>query len=136
MSFNIFRRKKNRRRAVDRIDFSTRIGKESVYRGDIAGSENYLVYGSVYGDSDIQGHLLLAPGARWRGDIRARHVVIAGEVNGNVSATEKLELQESARIMGNITAPVIAIAEGAVYDGKIHMRPRPQVTRFSEKRLD
>lgn len=133
MPFGFFRRR-NRRRAIDRINFSTLVGKSTVYRGDIAGDENYHIYGSVYGDSDIDGHLVLAAGARWRGNIRARHVVIAGEVDGNVSAVEKLELHETARIVGNITAPVIAIAEGAVYDGKIHMRPRPHVTRFSEKR--
>ena len=132
MSFGFFGRK--RRRVLDRIEFTTLIGTTSTYRGDITGTENYIVSGAVHGNCEIDGHLVLVPGGRWRGDIRATHVVIGGEVDGDVHASEKLELQASARIRGNITAPVIAMAEGAVYDGEIHMRPRPQLVRFSEKR--
>jgi cytoskeletal protein CcmA (bactofilin family) len=134
--FSIFGRQfgRKRRRAVDRIEFTTLIGSGAHYAGDVRGNENYVVCGSVDGNCDVEGHVVLAAGSRWRGDVRATYVVIAGEVHGDVHAAEKLELQESARITGNITAPVIAMAEGAIYDGGIHMRPRPQVMRFNEKR--
>src|SRR3989344_3892509 len=72
--------------------------------------------------------------ARWEGDITAANVVIAGEVRGDVTAREKLELAASARIRGNIKSPVIAMAEGAALDGKVDMAQAPQLTRFSEKR--
>ena len=132
MRFNIFRRKN--RRTLDHTEFPTVIGEYMTYRGDLAGAGNYLVHGRVEGRCDIDGRLLLGPTAYWLGDIAATHVVIAGEVVGDVYAGVKLELQATARIRGNITSPVIAMAEGALYDGEIRMRPRPQLVRFNEKR--
>ena len=130
MGFNIFRRRN--RRVLDRTEFPTVIGEYMTYHGDLVGTGNYLVHGRVEGKCDIDGHLLLGPTARWQGDIVATHAVIAGEVIGDVYAATKLELQSTARIRGNITGPVIAMAEGALYDGEIRMRP--QLVRFSEKR--
>ncbi len=132
MKLNIFGRRK--RRALDRTEFPTVIGEYTSYRGDLTGTENYRVHGRVEGNCDLQGHLFLGPTAHWRGDIAAAHVVVAGEVIGDVYASVKLELQATARIRGNITSPVIAMAEGALYDGEIRMRPRPQLVRFNEKR--
>lgn len=132
MGFGIFRRKN--RRTLDQTEFPTLIGEYMTYRGDLTGSGNYLVHGRVEGGCDIDGHLMLGPTSAWHGDIVATHVIIAGEVVGDVYAGTKLELHATARIRGNITSPVIAMAEGALYDGEIHMRPRPQLVRFSEKR--
>ncbi len=122
------------RRTLDQIEFATVIGEHTVYRGDFTGDDSYLVKGQVRGKCDIAGHLVLWPTARWTGDIAATHVVIAGEVVGDVYASAKLELKSTARIRGNITSPVIAMAQGALYDGEIRMRPRPQLVRFNEKR--
>ena len=128
----LFRRKN--RRALDQIEFGTLIGEQMTYRGDLIGEDNYLVKGHVRGRCDIGGTLVLWPTSRWTGDIAAAHVVIAGEVEGDVYASVKLELKSTARIRGDITSPVIAMAQGALYDGEILTRPRPQLLRFSEKR--
>lgn len=123
-----------KRRTLDRVEFETVIGIDALYRGDITGSGTYAVHGTVEGACALDGHLLVAGTARWIGDIDATHVVIGGEVVGDVSAREKLELLPTACIRGHITSPVIAMAEGAVYEGEIRMRPRPELVRFSEKR--
>lgn len=128
-----FARKKNRR-TLDQVEFATTIGEHAVYRGDLSGADNYLVKGQVRGKCDIEGHLVLWPTAVWTGEIAASHVVIAGEVVGDVYAGVKLELKSTARVRGDITSPVIAMAQGALYDGEIRMRPRPQLVRFNEKR--
>lgn len=125
---------KRRRRTLDRVAFETVIGIDALYGGDITGTGTYAVHGTVEGTCTLEGHLLVAGTARWIGDIEATHVVIAGEVVGNVSAREKLELLPTARIRGHVTSPVIAMAEGAVYEGEIRMRPQPELVRFSEKR--
>ncbi|MBI3900407.1 MAG: polymer-forming cytoskeletal protein [Gammaproteobacteria bacterium] len=127
-----FRRRQ--RRTLDHIEFATVIGEGAVYRGNFSGGDNYLVHGQVNGICETDGHLVLSASSHWHGSINAKHVVIAGEVIGDVNASEKLELKASARIRGNIMAPVIAMAEGAVYDGEIHMRPLPQLVRFNERR--
>ncbi|BAU50096.1 hypothetical protein SVA_3560 [Sulfurifustis variabilis] len=125
---------KRKRRTLDRVEFETVIGIDALYRGDINGTGTYAVHGAVEGACALDGHLLVAGTARWVGDIDATHVVIAGEVVGDVSAREKLELLPTARIRGHITSPVIAMAEGAIYEGEIRMRPRPELVHFSEKR--
>jgi cytoskeletal protein CcmA (bactofilin family) len=129
--FPIFKNRK-RRRAIDRVEFSTIIGEGTTYRGNLAGEANFVVHGCVVGQCEIEGHLVLKPGAQWNGDIVARHAVIAGEVTGDVHALEKLELAPTAHVRGDIRAPLIALAEGAKYDGQVLRRSR--LVRYSEKR--
>ena len=127
--------RKRRRRTLDQVgDFSTVLGPQSTYMGVFQGKDNYLVYGQVQGECDIDGTLMLGEGSRWRGNIRAANVVIAGTVEGDISATAKLELTSSAQVHGKITSPVMAIARGAVYDGQVRMTKNTQLTRFNERR--
>jgi cytoskeletal protein CcmA (bactofilin family) len=61
--------------------------------------------------------------------------IISGEVIGDIMTGEKLELSSSARITGNITSPVVAMAEGAIHQGGITMaREGGNLSSFQEKR--
>ena len=51
----------------------------------------------------------------------AENVVIAGKVEGNIVAKEKIDVVSTANIKGSLTSPFIAIAEGAIHEGEIHM---------------
>jgi len=127
-------RRRKRRRATDAIEFTSVIGEGALYRGTLDGSGDYLVHGRVEGDCVLDGTLVLSAKGRWAGDIVAGTVVVAGEVQGNVTAHSKLELQVGARVHGNIASPVIAIAAGAAYDGEIQMRRKSRVVRYQERR--
>lgn len=125
---------KNQRRVLDRVpDYDTVIGAGSVYKGEFRGGENFLVSGQVEGKCDLTGTLMLAESGRWIGDILADYVVVAGEVTGSVHARVKLEMRASARIHGSIRSPIIAMAEGATYEGDIHMLAA-EVQTFNERR--
>ena len=127
--------RKRRRRTLDRIeDFTGMLGAQSVYTGVFQGKDNHLVYGEVQGECDIEGILVLGEGSRWKGNIRARSIVIAGRVEGDISATEKLELTRTAYVRGKITSPVVAIARGAVHDGSIRMAKQTQIMRYRDRR--
>ena len=124
-----------RRRTVDQVtEYATVFGPLSSYVGMLQGQENYLVYGQVQGDCDIEGTLVLGEGGRWRGNIRAVNVVIAGMVEGDIEATAKVELARSAEVQGKITSPVVAIARGAVYGGRLRMTKTMQVVRYEDRR--
>ena len=124
-----------RRRTLDQVgQFTSMLGPESVYMGVFRGKDNYIVYGEVQGECDIEGTLVLGEGGRWRGNIRALNVVIAGQVEGDIHAGNKLELSRTAVVRGKISSPVVAIARGAVHDGSLHMARETQVTRFNERR--
>ncbi|HEC17715.1 MAG TPA: polymer-forming cytoskeletal protein [Gammaproteobacteria bacterium] len=120
------------RRSLDGVEgFTTSIGPGSIFTGTIGGSGHVIVLGSVEGSSELDGTLVIGDGGRWIGDITARHIVIAGEVEGAISATEKMEIVCTAKIRGSLTSPFIAIAEGAIHEGEIHMG---EVKRFTDQR--
>jgi cytoskeletal protein CcmA (bactofilin family) len=130
-----FRRRPQRRRSADQLDaFTSHIGIGTLLEGQIEGKGNYLVEGEVVGDADINGVLVLAAGAYWMGNVTADHVKVGGKIDGNVTARVKMELAPTAMVIGNLASPVIAIAEGAVYEGRINRPTKTQVTRHAERR--
>lgn len=127
--------RKQRRRTLDHVEnFTSMLGPESVYTGVFQGKDNHIIYGQVQGECDIEGILVLGEGSRWKGNIRAGSVVIAGRVDGDVQAVNKLELARTAYVRGKITSPVVAIARGAVHEGSIRMSKQTQITRFVDRR--
>jgi cytoskeletal protein CcmA (bactofilin family) len=128
-------RRTKRRRSADRIeDYTTRIGIGFLLTGGLQGSGHYLVEGEVVGDGEVDGAVVLAAGAYWKGDLVADHVRVAGKVEGDVTARTKIELAPTAVVTGNLASPVIAIAAGAVYEGVINRPRKTRVTRFTERR--
>ena len=78
---------KNKRRIRDKsATGSSIIWEGSVIEGNISGADDFIVYGTVVGDADIGGTLVLQPSARWQGNISAANVVLAGVVDGSVVA--------------------------------------------------
>lgn len=120
------------RRSLDGVNgFTTSVGPGSVFTGTIGGEGHTIVLGRVEGSSDLNGTLVVGDGGDWIGDITANNVVIAGHIEGAIVAREKIEILSTAQIRGSLTSPIIAIAEGAVHDGEIHMG---EVKRFTDQR--
>jgi cytoskeletal protein CcmA (bactofilin family) len=129
--------KKKQRRTLDKVGgISTVIGAGAVFTGQFKGTENYVVYGTIEGDCDLEGTIVVEEGGVWRGQVKAGNVIVAGNVVGDVVASVKVELAPTARISGSIAGPVVAIAEGAVVEGKIRMTSSNEPVRFVERRTD
>ena len=77
--------------------------------------------GSVDGEIQCSGKLIIGEGAEVRAKVSAQIVVIHGRVEGNVTAKEKIELVAPARLYGNIVTPRLTITEGVVFDGECSM---------------
>lgn len=60
------------------------------------------------------------------GDIRVRSVVIAGVINGNIEATEMLEMKQSGKVFGNVRTARLKIAEGVLFEGRCDMMKDPE----------
>ena len=98
------------------------IGSSIVIKGEVSGSENLLIEGTVEGSINLRDHqVTIGSKGRIRADITAKSITIMGDVKGNVSALEKVELKESGRLEGDITAPNLVIAEGAYLKGGVEM---------------
>jgi len=81
------------------------------------------VQGLLKGDvRSAQGStLILCDRSQTEAEIHGDHVIIDGYVKGNVSATSKIEVSHSGRVIGNLSSPVVSIAVGAFFDGKVSM---------------
>lgn len=122
-----------KRRVLDEVGkLPSMIDRDAVYVGNLNGCDNYVVHGEVMGNADLEGALMLGPGCRWRGNIRADVVVVRGQVTGNIQARAKLDLRATARVSGNVSGPLIAIADGAVIQGEISRDS--VITRYDERR--
>lgn len=114
--------------------FSTQFGIGASFQGVMLGTGNYLIQGEVVGDGEIEGTVVLAPGAYWKGNLNADYVRIEGKLEGDITARSKIELTSTAVVTGNLSARLIAIEEGSTYQGTINRPRKTQVTRYSERR--
>ncbi len=127
---------RNFRRMLDRgSEPTTFIGEGTQIEGTISGKGNCVVCGEVNGDCTMDGPVTIAVTGHWTGTIRASDVIIAGAIDGDVAADGKLEVASSARINGNVSGASIAVAQGAIIDGRIKVTGQPDnVMQFEEKR--
>jgi cytoskeletal protein CcmA (bactofilin family) len=113
---------------------TTYIAPDSKISGSIIGKGAYVFCGDVEGDCQIEGPVTLAAGGHWIGTLKAVDVVIAGTVDGDVIADQRVEVAGTARIAGSLTGHSIAVAEGAVIEGEIRVRSGSSPVSFEEKR--
>ena len=99
------------------------IGKSVVIKGELNGSEDLTVEGHVEGKIELRDHVLtIGPNGRIKAQVFAKVVVVLGEVTGNVTASEKVDIRDGGSIDGDIVSPRVAIAEGAHFRGSIDMQ--------------
>jgi len=126
-----------RRRSSDRVSSSpTFIGAGTTLTGNLDCQGDLIVAGNVVGDSKVQGSVTLSENGRWDGRLHTKTAVIAGELHGEIVASEKLEIRKSARIRGAVSARSIAIARGAVIEGEMAVTSGAPIVHYDEKRAE
>jgi len=99
------------------------IGKSVVIKGEVSGSEDLYVDGSVEGKIELRDHsLTVGPNGNIKADVTAKAVVIQGKLDGTVNASERVELRKAAVVNGDVTTQRIAIEEGAFLKGKVDIQ--------------
>ncbi len=114
------------------------IGKSVVIKGELNGSEDLTIEGHVEGKIELREHVLtIGPHGRIKAQIFAKSVIVLGEVAGNITATEKVDIRDKGSVDGDIVAPRVAIAEGAHFRGSVDMQTKPAATeRKTESKAD
>jgi cytoskeletal protein CcmA (bactofilin family) len=108
------------------------IGKSVVIKGELNGSEDLMIEGHVEGKIELKDHVLtIGPNGRIKAQVFAKSVIVLGEVNGNVTATEKVDIRDGGAVDGDIVSPRVAIAEGAHFRGTVDMQKKPAATTSS-----
>jgi cytoskeletal protein CcmA (bactofilin family) len=99
------------------------IGKSVVIKGELNGSEDLTIEGHVEGKIELRDHVLtIGPNGKIRASVFAKAVIVVGEVVGNITSTEKVEIRDNGSVDGDIVSPRVAIAEGAHFRGSVDMK--------------
>jgi cytoskeletal protein CcmA (bactofilin family) len=122
------------RRHMDNRDV-VNIGKSVVIRGELNGSEDLTVEGVVDGKIELREHVLtIGPNGRIKAEIFAKSVIVLGQVTGNITASEKVDIRDSGAVDGNIVAPRVGIAEGASFRGSVDMQRKAEAAKPAEEK--
>ena len=96
------------------------IGEGVVVEGRITSTQDLRIDGQVEGTIEVGSHgLILGANARVKANLVARSILINGAVIGNVTATDRLDLQATGSVEGDIRSPRLVVADGAIINGKV-----------------
>ncbi len=98
------------------------IGESIVFKGDLSGQEDLVVEGTVEGRVELpDNQLTIGTKGRANAELNAKTILVVGRVTGNIRASERIEIQASGIVEGDVCAPRLVVAEGAVVNGSIEM---------------
>jgi cytoskeletal protein CcmA (bactofilin family) len=103
-------------------DGATVIGKSVAIRGEVSGKEDLYLDGVVEGTITLtEGRLTVGPNARVMADIHVKDAIVFGNVQGDIRASGRIELRESAVVAGNIFAGRLSVEENARLQGRVEL---------------
>jgi cytoskeletal protein CcmA (bactofilin family) len=98
------------------------IGKSVIIKGELSGSEDLTIEGQVEGKIELKDNVLtIGTNGKIKAQVFAKTVIVLGEVIGNITSSEKVDIRDHGSVDGDITSPKVAIAEGAHFRGAIDM---------------
>jgi cytoskeletal protein CcmA (bactofilin family) len=106
-----------RNETLEDEDFDTILSADIDFSGTLSFEKSFLIRGKLSGRIDARGLLMVDEGAVVEAHISASRVVIRGQVKGDVTATEKVELTVTGKLEGNVTAPEILMETGCTFNG-------------------
>jgi cytoskeletal protein CcmA (bactofilin family) len=99
------------------------IGKSVVIKGELSGSEDLTIEGQVEGKIELRQNILtIGSNGKIKAQVFAKAIVVQGDVHGNITATERVDIRDSGSVDGDISAPRVSIADGAHFRGAIDMQ--------------
>lgn len=100
------------------------LGKTVRIRGEITAEEDVFIDGQVDGKIELTKNLTIGRNAEVQADVQALNIAISGKFQGTVLAAGRVEIDESATVVGNVTTNRVSIADGAFFKGSIEMTSR------------
>lgn len=98
------------------------IGQSVQIKGELTGNEDLTIDGHVDGKIVVKDHnLTIGANGKITAEVHAKTIVVVGQVNGNITADDKVEIAPSGSVDGDIRAPRVAISDGARFKGSIDM---------------
>jgi cytoskeletal protein CcmA (bactofilin family) len=117
----------DKKRNLDENKVVTIIGPGTSVKGDLISKGTIRIEGTVNGRVDCEDTIVVHESGFVKADLIGGQVIISGTVEGNTFAHERIEATSQAKIVGDITAPRISIAEGVMFEGQCAMKPQGQM---------
>ena len=112
----------NPKRSESRSGTPATIGQSVQINGELTGQEDLIIDGTIEGKVIVKGHnLTIGANGHIKAAVKAKSVEVSGEVSGNITADDKVEISPSGSVLGNIIAPRVALADGCRFKGSIDM---------------
>lgn len=105
----------------------TIVGQGASVNGEIRSKGTVRIEGYLQGRVNCEDTIVVQETGKVKAELIGAQVIISGEVEGNVTAHERLEITTNGKLVGDITAPKVSIAEGVLFEGKCTMKPAGQV---------
>ena len=108
------------------MESNVNIGQSVEIKGTLTGNEDLTIEGMVDGKILVKDHsLTIGANGRITAEVHAKNVVVVGQVVGNITADDKVEIAPSGSVQGDVRAPRVSIADGAKFKGTIDMDRKP-----------
>ncbi len=108
---------------------TARVGSTLSFKGELAGDEDLIIDGEVEGNIELgSSRLTVGPEGRVQADIRAREIIVQGNVRGKLRATDRLQITRTGNVVGELVAGRIVIEDGAYFKGSIDIQ-KPEEER-------
>jgi cytoskeletal protein CcmA (bactofilin family) len=99
----------------------TVISQGITIEGEITSEEEVIVQGTIRGKLDVQDAVVIEQGATVEADVTATSIAVAGQVTGNVVASDRVDLQAGGKLIGDVKTARLTIADGASFKGNVDM---------------
>lgn len=104
-----------------RDEINAFLGNNTEFEGKLAFSGAVRIDGQFKGEIFAEGTLVVGETAKIESTIRVSHIIISGEVRGNIIAEKRIEIHAPGKVFGNIQAPTVIIDEGVIFEGNCRM---------------
>lgn len=130
---------KEKKREIEESKITGFFDKETEIKGDLRFKGTFRVDGRFKGKIDSDSILIIGDSGKVEADVNIGHIIINGEIKGNIAASDKVEVNTNGRVFGTITSPKLVVEEGAYLEATCHTtdkgsQPPPAISPLPEKK--
>lgn len=108
------------------------LGSDTEFEGKLTFNGAVRIDGKFTGEIITEGTLIIGESAFIKSEIHASHIVVSGEVRGNIIAENRIEIHAPGKVFGNIQSPVVVLEEGVIFEGTCRMQ---KIQKDGEQKL-
>ncbi len=116
----------------NRDEINAFLGKDTEFEGKLSFRGAVRIDGHFTGEIFTEGTLIVGESAVIKSDIHVSHIIISGEIRGNIFADNRIEIHAPGKVFGNIQAPAVVIEEGVIFEGNCRMQ---KISKEGDKKI-